>query len=324
MMMDKEHLMDEIYKKVKSIRKELNLKETEFEIVDLEIKSLGPQDDAEKIGNEKTFLIIYTLTRSDKSTLIGPGGWAIGKLSKSLRDLFNKDLIIRVESYVDKVILDEKTKHAIKFLEEKNLKINDEKVLVLVQCKYDLPVLAYLKEFFQPFGITYDLGTVILPPKNKKAIEDVLKILNIPHKFIEPFKLGKDDILSAIENYPCYKVCNSLEKYVISEAKDMGIKCIINNHMDEDYVFKDGIHIVNFLKLYPLKRNSLIKKLESILEFSNSRAQQIYLDCPLMIQSYKKNKNTKIKLIEDIVSDVYNGLIEPTEGSEEIMKIVKI
>jgi len=58
MMMDKEHLMDEIYKKVKSIRKELNLKETEFEIVDLEIKSLGPQDDAEKIGNEKTFLII--------------------------------------------------------------------------------------------------------------------------------------------------------------------------------------------------------------------------------------------------------------------------
>ena len=42
-----------------------------------------------------------------------------------------------------------------------------------------------------------------------------------------------------------------------------------------------------------------------------------------MIQSYRKNKNVKIKLIKEILSDTYNGLIEPTEGSEKIMNIIK-
>ena len=34
-------------------------------------------------------------------------------------------------------------------------------------------------------------------------------------------------------------------------------------------------------------------------------------------------REQKIKIIDEIVSDVYTGVKEPTEASEEIMKIIK-
>jgi len=62
--------------------------------------------------------------------------------------------------------------------------------------------------------------------------------------------------------------------------------------------------------MFPIKLNSLIHKGRS-------------LDCPLLIQSCKRNKITKTFKIKQIVSGVYSGLVEPTEGAEEIIKYLK-
>ena len=97
---EKEKLLAELIKKINKIRKDLNLKNTNFEIVDIDIKT--------NKENESIFLIIYALTRSDKSTIIGPGGWVVGKLREDLKHQFDKNLIIRVENYIDKIILKEK------------------------------------------------------------------------------------------------------------------------------------------------------------------------------------------------------------------------
>ncbi|WP_421077889.1 hypothetical protein Mjas_00720 [Methanothermococcus sp. Ax23] len=297
---EKEKLLAEIIKKINKIRKDLNLKNTNFEIVDIDIKT--------NKENESIFLIIYALTRSDKSTIIGPGGWVVGKLREDLKHQFDKNLIIRVENYIDKIILKEKKEEAILFLNKIGLK-KGQKIMVLVQCDYDLSILDFLKRYFNVYAVSLDIGTVVLPPNNKKIIEDYFISNNIPYNFIKPVELSRKDILDALNDYPCDIICGNMNKYLIKECVDKNIKYIINNHISENYKKDEstGTHILNFLNLFPLKRNSL---------------RNPYLNCPLMIQSCKKNNNIKIKLINKIVSNTYDGLIEPTEGSEKIMKII--
>ncbi|MBW9222001.1 hypothetical protein KKP97_03025 [Methanothermococcus sp. SCGC AD-155-C09] len=303
---DKNTLLEEISNKVKEIRNNLNLKPINFEIVDIEI-SYG--NESYKNNNKTLFLKIYTLTRSDKSAIIGPGGWVVGKLRESLKNKFKKNLIIIVEDYVDKLILEEKRENAISILKGIGLKKGQE-VLYLLQCSYDLSVLDILKDYFKVFALSLDIGSVILPPKNKELIETYVYENDVPHKFISPVKLNKKDILIGLAGYPCDVICNKMDKYILKEGINRNINYIINNHIPEK-IKKDestNIYFVNFLKLFPLKKNSLRRE---------------YLNCPLMIQSYKRNKNVKIKLIKEIVSETYNGLMEPTEGSEKIMDIVK-
>ena len=297
---EKEKEKEKKKKKINKIRKDLNLKNTNFEIVDIDIKT--------NKENESIFLIIYALTRSDKSTIIGPGGWVVGKLREDLKHQFDKNLIIRVENYIDKIILKEKKEEAILFLNKIGLK-KGQKIMVLVQCDYDLSILDFLKRYFNVYAVSLDIGTVVLPPNNKKIIEDYFISNNIPYNFIKPVELSRKDILDALNGYPCDIICGNMNKYLIKECVDKNIKYIINNHISENYKKDEstGTHILNFLNLFPLKRNSL---------------RNPYLNCPLMIQSCKKNNNIKIKLINKIVSNTYDGLIEPTEGSEKIMKII--
>ncbi|WP_292461211.1 hypothetical protein, partial [Methanothermococcus sp.] len=300
---EKEKLLKEIIKKIKEIRKNLNLKNTNFEIVDIELIDKNTNKE-----NESIFLIIYALTRSDKSTIIGPGGWVVGKLREDLKHQIDKNLIIRVENYIDRVILNEKKEKAILFLNRIGLK-KGQKIMVLVQCSYDLSILDFLKKYFNVYAVSLDIGTAVLPLKSKKIIEDYFISNNIPYNFIKPVKLSRKDILDALNGYPCDIICGNMNKYLIKECVDKNIKYIINNHISESYKRDEstGIYILNFLNIFPLKRNSLRNR---------------YLNCPLMIQSCKKNSNIKIKLINRIVSNVYDGLIEPTEGSEKIMKII--
>ncbi|AEH06094.1 hypothetical protein [Methanothermococcus okinawensis] len=309
---EKEKLLEEIIKKIKKIRKSLNLKDTNFEIVDIELMD---NNDTNIKENENIFLIIYALTRSDKSTIIGPGGWVVGKLREDLKNQFDKNLIIRVENYIDNIILKEKKEKAFLFLNKIGLK-KGQKIMVLVQCSYDLSILDFLKKYFDVYAISLDIGSVVLPPKNKNIIEDYLINNKIPYNFIKPVELDKKNILKALNSYPCDIICGNMGKYLIKECVNKNIKYIVNNHISEDYRRDDNtkIYILNFLKIYPLKRGSL---------------RSPYLNCPLMIQTCKKNKNNnknnvkiKIKLIKEIVSNVYDGLIEPTEGSEKIMKII--
>lgn len=295
---DKNELLNLIYTKVREIRNNLNLIDVEFEILDLDIIK----------EKDYIYLIIYVLTRSDKSTIIGPGGWVVGKLREEINELFNGNLIIKVEDYGDKLILDEKKINALSLLNRIGLKKGDN-ITVLVQCRYDLSVLDFLKKYFNVHSVSLDIGTIVLPSKNKQIIEEYLLKNNIPYKFIKPIEIKKEDILKILDmqDYPCNIICNKMNKYIIQESwKD--INYIINNHIHGN-IKKDkesNVYILNFLKIYPFKRNDLRKK---------------YLDCPLMIQACKRNRKVKIKLIEEIVSEVYEGLLEPTKASEKIIKL---
>ena len=295
----KDKLIKTILKKVHNIRKELDLSQCYINIVDIdiELKAMGN-------NNNISYLTIYARTRSDKSSLIGPGGWVVGKLREELKEIIDKNLIIIVEDYGDKLINDEKKENASNYLSSMGL--NDgANIAVLVQCEYDISVIDYLKNYYGVYALSFEAGTFVLPYKNKNIIENYLISNKIPHKFISG-KLDKRIFLS--DEFPCDLACNSLINYALEECKNKNIKYFINNHSRNIYNKKYYIHIINFLELHPFKKSS----------FKN------YLSCPLMIQSCKKNKNTKMKLINKIVSDTYDGLMEPTGSSEKIMKILNL
>ncbi|HID47990.1 MAG TPA: hypothetical protein EYP47_04900 [Methanococcaceae archaeon] len=297
--MDKDLLLKEISEKIREIRRKLNLKEVKVDIVDVETVLEG----------EDRILYIYVLTRSDKSTVIGPGGWVVGKLREYLKDRFSGNLKILVDTYVDRVILRKKIERALSILRGIGLD-RGESILVLVQCSYDLGVLDFLRRHFKVYVVILDIGSVVLPSKNRKLIEDYLTRYNIPYKFISPMELRGDRIGEVLDNYPC-NLCNEIVRdYLIEECRERGIRYLINNHIAEKLEkFKD-VYIINFLKLYPLKRDVL-------------RRNYPYLKCPLMIQALKRDRNVKIKAIETIVSEVYEGLMEPGIGAEVIMEIDK-
>jgi predicted PP-loop superfamily ATPase len=298
-------LITKLYEKIRNIRRNLGLEDVPFEIVDIEIKK-----------EDKTILVIYTLTRSDKSTIIGPGGWVVGKLREELKDKFD---VITVEDYTDKIIHEKRLKEKLKFFEDNNLKFlkdvvyyllknkipsKKEKVIVLIQCKHDLTVLDILNKIYDVLAITYDGGGVVLPPKTRKMIEDFVKSKNIKHEYIKE-KLGREEILNLINNYPC----GFIKDIIKEKAKFHNIKYVFLTCIDRDYVIEDDTYFINFLKVFPIKMG---KSNDNYLDF-----------CPLLIQSYKSKKSNKIKIIDEIVSDVYTGVKEPTEASEEIMKIIK-
>ena len=299
----KDKLIKTILKKVHKIRKELDLSQCYINIVDIELKA-SENNNNDKNNNNISYLTIYARTRSDKSSLIGPGGWVVGKLREELKEIIDKNLIIIVEDYGDKLINDEKKENASNYLSSMGL--NDgANIAVLVQCEYDISVIDYLKKYYDVYALSFEAGTFVLPYKNKNIIENYLISNKIPHKFIS-CKLDKRIFLS--DEFPCDLACNSLINYALEECKNKNIKYFINNHSRNIYNKKYNIHIINFLELHPFKKSS----------FKN------YLSCPLMIQSCKKNKNTKMKLINKIVSDTYDGLMEPTGSSEKIMKILNL
>lgn len=300
----KEEFLSEIYRIVAKIRLELELNASEITISDFEFKI-----DSE--NNENLILMIYTPTRTDKSLLIGPGGWVIGKLREKLNGSFKENLIIRVESYIDRKKELEKIENSKLYLREKGLEISSKKdALVVIQCEYDLSSIDFIKEYFNPFFITFDLGTAILPHKNRNRIERVFEDKNLKYEILNPYQLNGEQITDAISKNPCETICNNLISEMIKYAKNKNIEIVIFNHLNADFEFRNDIHIINFLKMIPIKLNSLIHKGRS-------------LDCPLLIQSCKRNKITKTFKIKQIVSEVYSGFVEPTEGAEEIIKYLK-
>ncbi|WP_459202185.1 hypothetical protein [Methanococcus sp. CF] len=300
----KEEFLSEIYKIVAKIRLDIGLNTSEITISDLEFKI-----DSENTDN--LMLTIYTPTRTDKSLLIGPGGWVIGKLREELNDNFEENLIIRVESHIDRKKELETLNYSVSFLKEKGLDISVKKdALVVVQCENDLSAIDFIKEYFNPHLIIFDLGTAILPHKNRNRTEKVLKNKNVKYEILSPYLLNNNQIIDAISNDPCETICNNLISEMLQYAKNKNIDVVIFNHFNQNYKLINGIHVLNFLKMFPVKLNSLIHKGRS-------------LDCPLFIQSCKRNKITKTFKVKQIVSEVYSGLVEPTEGAEEIMKYLK-
>ncbi|WP_456419605.1 hypothetical protein [Methanocaldococcus infernus] len=266
--------MKRIVEEINKIREELNLPKVNIDIV--------------KIEEKDNKLVIYTRTRTDKSAIIGPGGWVVGKL----RERLGYELI-KVEDYTDYLLFLERVKEIKEkcndeiilklcshFLENKSY---DNLVYTTIVCQYDLYIAETLNKVFRVKALL--LNPPILPEKKRKrAIE-----------FLEERKISYEEIYLK----PNFKEsCGFLPKYLNLEGY------IFTTCLKESYLKRGSSIYINFLKLFPLKFNKTY-----YLEF-----------CPLCIQNLK---NIYREVIKDIVNSVYLGIREPTDAAEEIVKIYK-
>ena len=300
--LNNDKLISIIIKLSNEIRKELNLKQNiRINIAHIKLEN----------KDNKTYLVIYAKTRSDKSLLIGPGGWVIGKLREKLikKEYLNlKDLIIIIKDCEESILIKRKKEKLQNYLKSINLK-EGEKIGVLVQCNTDLDILNYLKDYYSIIAYSYNCGTFILPNKNINKIKEFInQYNNIEYKIID-IKLDKS-ILKYTGNkeiIPCNVICKKLTNILLKKCNEDSIKYIFINHYNNNkYVKEYNVYIINFLKLGIVK----------ISQYNN------FLNCPLLIQHYKKNKESKKNHIKNIVKNTYNGLVEPTKATEEIMKIL--
>ncbi|MCS3922062.1 hypothetical protein M2325_000747 [Methanococcus voltae PS] len=389
----KENFISFLTKNIFQIRDEIGLEILNFSILDYEFKKVDNVN-----NNGKIILYLYTSTRTDKSGIIGPGGWVIGKLrekivnsnellnylidtynysindnknidkfrknynkeiiikkinnSRKLRKLDEikirnmeskiiskgksknrakntlnyelfKNLIIRVEDISDIEKLHKKTKESIIFLEKRGLDFSkfeskfSDKSLYIIQCEYDLAGLNSVSKYFNIDCATIDTGnTVILPHKSKSKINEYIETYNLSnnknlnHNYIQMEKIESEEIISAINDNPCIKLCNRYLFTLLDHCKREGYKNLIFNHFMTDFDKINNVNIVNFLSLFPIKKNTLINSAD-------------FLECPMVIQACKNNETYKFEKIDEIVEKVYGGVVEPTEGSEEILKYLK-
>ncbi|CAB3289890.1 conserved protein of unknown function [Methanocaldococcus lauensis] len=285
-------IINEIKEKVLKIRESLGLNKTFFEIVDIKI--------------DNNILTIYTKNRSDKSTIIGPGGWVVGKLKEELKNFE----IIKVEDITDYMLFKERVK-LIKSLFRDDEVIQDicnyflyneipkkkKDIICLIHCQYDLHTLNILNNIFNVKVIIYNFPALV-PNKSKEKILNFLKQKNVNYEFLD-LNLTKEEIKSLINKFPCgflkdRIIESNLKGYIFTSC----LEC-------EVFKYSNGI-IINFFELFPMK----MKKDEFYLNY-----------CPLCIQSCKIKEN-KIKFIRKVVKDVYNGFKEPTDASEEIISIL--
>ncbi|WP_456417487.1 hypothetical protein [Methanocaldococcus sp.] len=290
--LSKIQIINEIKEKVSKIRENLGLNKTFFDIVDIKIN-----------GN---ILTIYTKNRTDKSTIIGPGGWVVGKLKEELKEFE----IIKVEDITDYILFKERVK-LIKSLFRDNEIIQDickyflydeipknkKDIICLIHCQYDLYSLNILNTIFNVKVVIYDFPALV-PNKSKEKILNFLKQKNVNYEILN-LDLTKEEIKSLITKFPCGFLKNRI---IESNLKGYIFTSCLNCNI---FKYSNGV-IINFFELFPMK----MKKDEFYLNY-----------CPLCIQSCKIKEN-KIKFIRKVVKEVYRGFKEPTDASEEINSIL--
>lgn len=306
--------------------------------------------------NENTKeLWIITEDRPDKSSIIGKGGWVVGKLREKL-GLES----IHVESYGDflnkeyKLKLSKKTVHNLhsELIGLKNLEkaINDklsnlygfnfenyinenkfeesnkhEAVVALsggVDSSFSLILAKSLG--FNPVAVTVDPGTIVLPKQFKRNIKKVCDALDVHHEYI------KTDYSDVIEEaftgkiHPCGRCSKNTGEHLKEYAKSKEIPIIIFGDM-----LATGSQCINLQEesLYRLNlpaslsvAKQEIKSLIKTYDLSTFKG----FGCPLLYESHRKFPHIKKFSIQRILRETRSGALEPGEALDLIWSFYKI
>ena len=303
----------------------------------------------EELYFENNELWIITEDRSDKSAIIGKGGWVVGKLKEEL----GLDSI-HVESYGDflnkryKLELSRKTIHNID-LSSVGLKNLERVIDAKLENIYSFNIANYLSknEFdesgdieavvalsggvdssfslilakrlgFNPVAVTVDPGTIILPNQFKKNIQSLTDALNITHEYI-----GADyaDIISESLTgsvHPCGRCSKSTLNLVREYAKNEEIPIIVFGDM-----LATGSQCINMQddSLYRLNLPASLsvgkQEIKSLIRNYDLREFKGF-GCPLLYEVHRKYPYMKKFSIQRILRETRSGALEPGEALDLI------
>ena len=306
--------------------------------------------------NENTKeLWIITEDRPDKSSIIGKGGWVVGKLREKL-GLES----IHVESYGDFLNKNYKLKLSKKTIENLDLNLTglknlqktiDNKLDNIYSFNFDeyfkqnsfkessnieavvalsggvdssFSLILAKKLGFNPVAVTVDPGTIILPKQFKQNIKLLTKSLNIQHEYLPT---DYSDIISESFKgnvHPCGRCSKNTGNLVKQYAKDNKIPIIIFGDM-----LATGSQCINLQEdsLYRLNLPASLsvgkQEIKSLIKNYDLSTFKGF-GCPLLYEVHRKFPHMKKFSIQRILRETRSGALEPGEALDLIWSFYKL
>ena len=305
--------------------------------------------------SEKTNeLWIITEDRPDKSSIIGKGGWVVGKLREKLNlesihvesygDFLNKEYKLKLsKKTVNNLDLDlvglenlqktieyklnniysfnfENYFNEFEFEESKNV----EAVVALsggVDSSFSL-ILAK-KLGFNPKAVTVDPGTIILPKQFKQNIQTLTEKLDISHEYIETdySEIIRESFTGKV--HPCGRCSKNTSMIVKEYAKSNEIPIIIFGDM-----LATGSQCINLQEdsLYRLNLPASLsvgkQEIKSLIKNYDLQTFKGF-GCPLLYEVHRKFPYLKKFSIQRILRETRSGALEPGEALDLIWSFYK-
>ncbi|MGZ7160463.1 MAG: ATPase [Methanobacterium sp.] len=306
---------------------------------------------------EKKVMLIVTSDRPDKSTVIGKGGWVVGKLKEEL-DINS----IHVEAYPDILLKEYRIKLAINKLNNLlkspeligsmplinlskllNLRLrniydfeatlnafedveknNDKKAVVALSGGVDssFSLIVAKKLGFNPVAVTVNPGSIILPQYFRNNVEKLSTKLDVNHNYIE---VEMDDVIKDSLGgrfHPCGRCSKVIKGAILDYAKDINIPFLIYGDLlttgTSSIVQEDGMIKINLPAMLSVSKGE-IKNITSKYEIFKKGGY----GCPLINEVHKKYPHMKKFSIQRILRETRAGVLEPGEALEMIMKTIQ-
>ena len=341
-MYTKQQLIHEIMK----IRKEIGHEE-----VVPEIKEIHYNNDE---------LTIITPDRPEKSIIIGKGGWVVGKLREKLginqihivayTDLILKEYQVDLSvKHVEGLIKDKKIpeEYAIVFdsihnlLKQKHEAIYDKSVIERfidenidrkkidgAKCYVALSGGAdssFSTIFAKALGfdvkcISVFAGTIILPSKFQRNINNLCNKLNLEHEYLET---DMDDVIQeALKGniHPCGQCSSHTSSVIKQKLEDDDVKIVIYGDLlstgSRSIIIDGDIIRINLPALFRMEKTE-IKNIDVKFDVEKIKGY----GCPLIVQVHEKYPQYKQFSIQRVLRETRSGILEPGEALELIKTI---
>ena len=300
-------------------------------------------------------LLIVTYDRPEKSTVIGKGGWVVGKLKEEMNIKS-----IHVEAYPDILLKEYRIKLADnklnnllnsssinikkpltnlskilklrlenlynfesildneKWEEEKNIK----SIVALsggVDSSFSL--IAAKNIGFNPIAVTVKPGSIILPKYFQNNVEKLSAKLNVNHEYIdmEMDEIIKDSLDGRF--HPCGRCSKVIKGAVLDYAKEINAPFLIYGDLlttgSGSIINEEGIIKINLPAILALNKGE-IKNITSKYDIFSKGGY----GCPLINEVHKKYPFMRKFSIQRILRETRAGILEPGEALEMIMKTI--
>jgi len=302
-------------------------------------------------NKEKDELIIIAPDRSDKSVIIGKGGWVVGRLKEALgigrvhveayTDLILKKYRIKlslnkIESLIRggifpdqlKVFRDLLQKRLDKILEFNPLEYKfedlNEEVMVALSGGLDSSFSTIIAKNlgFKVKAITVDPGAIILPGHVKENIKRLSKKLKINHEYI---KVDFSNLIKeALEGrfHPCGRCSKKLNDKILDYARDHDIKIVIFGDLlptsSQAINQMDGILRLNLPALLAASK----QEVKGVVSKFNIKGSQVF-GCPLLGEVHRRFPHFRRYSIQRILRETRAGILEPGEALTLILGLFK-
>jgi len=344
-------------KDILNIKKE-NLKKLIIQIrAEIGHKRVEPDIFSFNFNQESQELVIITSDRPGKSTVIGKGGWVVGRLKEELGIRS-----VHVEAYSDLMVRKFRMELAGERLKEieKDLKssaISNLALLLDQRIQKPHQLISLLENFpesqllesrqeditsvvalsggvdssssliiakmlgFNPQAVTVDPGSIILPGYFKNSVENLSQRLQVDHHYLAR---DLDEVIKESLDgrfHPCGRCSKLIEETVLDYAQDIDAQFIFFGDLlstgADSLVFEGDILRINLPALLATSKGEV-----KSLALKWGVEKKSGYGCPLLKEVQKKHPSMRRYSIQRIERETRAGVLEPGEALDMIMRII--